>query len=98
MMEYTISTIIGFVIVLFLDRILLRTKIIGFSPRMVYTTVVFIVFQLFFDNYFTQQGLWSFNSAETLGVLVPFVPIENIFFGIEMLWFALILFSFFSRE
>lgn len=98
MMEYTLATVVGLLFVFVLDYLVLRTKIIRFTPPMVYTTIIFVIFQLVFDNLFTWQGLWVFNTDETIGVLVPFIPIENIFFGVEMLWFTLILFSFFSRE
>jgi lycopene cyclase domain-containing protein len=96
-MEYTLLTMVGFFLVLGLDYFL-QTKIIRLSLKLVYTTIIFVVFQLIFDNLFTREGLWVFNKSETLGIFVPFIPIENLFFGIEMLWFTLILFSFFSRE
>ena len=97
MTEYTFAVVVGFLVVIALDRVL-QTKIIRFTPRLFYTTLVFLVFQLMLDNYFTAQGLWAFNTNETLGIMIPFIPLENLFFGMEMLWFTLILFSFFSRE
>lgn len=97
MTEYTFAVGIVFLAVVALDRVL-QTKIIRLTPRFFFTTLIFLVFQLFLDNYFTAQGLWVFNPTETLGIFVPAIPIENLFFGMEMLWFALVLYSFFSRE
>lgn len=94
---YSAAVVAVFFLVFLLDRAL-QTKIIRLEPRIVYTTIVFIIFQLIFDNFFTERGLWVFNSAEIVGIFVPIIPLENIFFGVEMLWFTLILYSFFSRE
>lgn len=97
MTMYTLAVVVVFFFVLALDKIL-RTHIILPKPRIFYTTLVFALFQFILDNYFTAQGLWTFNKSETLGILVPFIPIENLFFGMEMLWFTLILYSFFARK
>lgn len=96
MTEYTLAVIVGFWVVVALDRVL-QTKIIRFTPRLFYTTLVFLIFQLILDNYFTAQGLWTFNTSETLGIMVPFIPLENLFFGMEMLWTVLILYSRLSK-
>ncbi len=92
MTMYTVAIIAGFFLVLALDRAL-HTNIIRPTLRLFYTTFTFVIFQLILDNYFTSQGLWVFNARETIGVFVPFIPIENLFFGMEMLWTTLILYS-----
>ena len=97
MMQYTLAVSIGFFLVMALDRAL-RTNIIRLTPQLVFTTLIFLAFQLIFDNYFTTLGIWTFNMSETLGIFVPFIPIENLFFGIEMLWFTLILFEWSQRK
>ncbi len=89
---YTYSVIAGFFAVLILDFIL-RTKVIRPNARFFYTTIVFVIFQLIFDNYFTLQGLWVFNQSETLEIFVPFIPIENLLFGVVLLWGTLILYT-----
>jgi lycopene cyclase domain-containing protein len=94
---YSAAVVVGFFLVILLDRVL-RTRVIRPTPRMAYTTIVFILFQLVFDNFFTGRGLWVFNSSETMGIFVPIIPVENLFFGLEMVWFTIILYSFFSRE
>lgn len=97
MMQYTLAVAIGFFLVMALDQAL-RTHIIRPTPRMIHTTLTFLAFQLVFDNFFTAQGLWMFNARETMGIFVPFIPIENLFFGVEMLWFTLILYTHFSAR
>lgn len=97
MMQYTLAVSIGFFLVIALDRAL-RTHIIRPTPRMIYTTLTFLTFQLIFDNFFTAQGLWVFNASETVGIFLPFIPIENLFFGAEMLWFTLIVFEWSQRK
>lgn len=97
MMQYTLAVSVAFFLVIALDRAL-RTRIIRPTPQMIYTTIIFLVFQLIFDNYFTAQGLWVFNASETLGIFLPFIPIENLLFGVEMLWFTLIVYTYFLRK
>ena len=97
MMQYTLAVSIGFFLVIALDRAL-RTRIIRPTPRVMYTTLTFLVFQLIFDNFFTAQGLWIFNRAETAGIFLPFIPIENLLFGVEMLWFTLILYTHLQKK
>ena len=41
-------------------------------------------FQLIFDNYMTSLGLWSFDFSYTLGMAIPFIPLENIVFGTSL--------------
>jgi len=97
MMQYTLAVFIGFFLVIGFDRIL-RTNVIRPSSQMIYTTIIFLAFQLVFDNYFTIQGLWVFNPSETLGIFLPFIPVENLIFGVEMLWFTLIVYTYLQRK
>ncbi len=98
MMQYTLAVLAGLGLIFFLDRVLLRTKILRPTPQMGYTTTVFLLFQLVFDNYFTWKEIWVFNPNEIIGIYVPFIPIENLLFGIDMLWFCLITYSFFRNK
>ena len=41
-------------------------------------------FQLIFDNYMTSLGLWAFDFSFTLGIAIPFIPIENLLFGTSL--------------
>lgn len=91
-MEYTL-TVIGFGIFLAaLDKILQTRVLVRNNTVFWKTAAVFFVFQLVFDNLFTLLGVWSFNSAETLGIFVPFIPIENLIYGQELLAFTIILY------
>ena len=95
MMGYTHAVIAGMIVILLLDQFLLRTRIITLhNKRLWKTTAVFVVFQLVFDNYFTAKELWVFNPTEVIGIFLPFIPIENIFFGIVLLWLSIILYTF----
>ncbi len=99
MLGYTYAVIAVMIFILLLDRFLLRTRIITLhNERLWKTTAVFVIFQLVFDNYFTVKGLWVFNPNEVIGIFLPFIPIENLLFGIELLWVCLILYVFASKE
>lgn len=97
MVEYTIVVILVFLGVIVLDR-QLKTNAIRLSPRLVKTTGVFLLFQLVFDNYFTSQGLWMFDVSKTLGIFIPFIPVENLVYGTALLWLTLVLYAFFQRR
>lgn len=55
--------------------------------------VVAALAQFVFDNLTVALGFWQFNEAATLGIRIPFMPLENLFFGA-----ALFLFTVFSWE
>lgn len=97
MMEYTLAVVLGFFIVLALDGVL-RTHLIRPTKRFLQTSLIVLGFQVVFDNYFTRQGLWSFNPNEIIGLFVPTIPIENLVFGMEMLWFCLIVYEYVKRN
>ncbi len=92
-MEYTLAIIVAGFFIGILDAVL-QTHIV-LRPNQIFwkTAITFLLFQLIFDNLFTYWGVWSFNSAETIGIFVPFIPIENLFFGLEMLCFTLIFYQ-----
>ncbi len=47
-----------------------------------------ILVQLVFDNLTVWRGFWHFNDAATLGVRLPFMPVENLFFGVALFLFT----------
>ena len=99
MYEYTLVALIALLFIIILDRKLLRTRIIAWkNSRLWKTTAVFVLFQLVLDNYFTAKGLLVFNPHTVIGIYLPFIPIENILFGIELLWLSIILYSFFQTK
>ncbi len=44
--------------------------------------------QFVFDNWMAKIGFWHFNPSATLGVFVPYIPLENLLFGAALAWFA----------
>jgi lycopene cyclase domain-containing protein len=46
-----------------------------------------IFFQLIFDNIMTWAGLWEFDFSQTLGLSLPFIPLENLLFGLALALF-----------
>lgn len=89
-MEYTLSIIIFGIFLVVLDKIFQMHILSRSNIAFWKTAAVFFVFQLVFDNLFTYLGVWSFNSAETIGIFVPFIPIENLIYGQELLAFTII--------
>jgi lycopene cyclase domain-containing protein len=97
MTEYTFAVIAGLILVYFIDRTL-KTHVLRFSNRPFWkTAAIFAAFQLVFDNLCTFLGIWKFNSQHVLGIFVPFIPIENLIFGFELLSLSVILYEFFAR-
>lgn len=97
MMEYTLAVLIGLVIVFFIDHFL-KTRVLRVQNKPFWFSAgIFGLFQLVFDNVFTWQGIWVFNRVETIGLFVPFIPVENLLFGFELFSFTIILYEFFRR-
>lgn len=92
MMEYTAWSVLALFGVWLLDLVL-NTRLIHPTPRFLKTSIVFLAFQLVFDNLFTWQGIWVFNPTEVIGIYLPFIPLENLFFGLALLWGTLILYT-----
>ncbi len=98
MFEYSLAALLMLAIIIVLDRFLLKTKLLYWrNARLLKTSMVFVVFQLALDNYFTSQGLWIFNPQSVIGIFLPFIPLENILFGTELLWLTIILYTFFMN-
>ena len=92
MMEYTAWSLAALGGVVLLD-FLARTHLIRPTPPFLFTTLAFLAFQLVFDNLFTWHGIWVFNPEEVIGIYLPFIPLENLFFGLALLWGTLILYT-----
>ncbi len=97
MMEYTIGVLVGLILLFVVDRALQTHVLRVRNHPFWFAAGIFAVFQLLFDNLFTWQGIWIFNRAEVIGIFVPFIPIENLFFGFELFAFTIILYEFFRR-
>lgn len=97
MMEYTLTVGVFLVFLFVLDHVL-NTRVLRLSNRPFWSTaLIFAAFQLVLDNYFTQAGIWKFNHTEVIGIFIPFIPIENLVYGFELLALTIILYSFFAR-
>lgn len=46
---------------------------------------IVVFFQLIFDNIMTAVGLWVFDFSHTIGLAVPFIPVENLVFGLALM-------------
>ncbi len=97
MMEYSFILLGVLLFLVGLDRTL-GTRILRRDNYPFWKTAfVFAAFQWVFDNYFTFIGIWRFDSAQTMGVFIPFIPVENMVYGFELLALTVILYSFFAR-
>ncbi len=87
MMEYTAAAV-----AMFLAGLGLNLK---FNPvfrknqtAIMVATGIVVVAQLVFDNLTVATGFWHFNDAATLGIRIPFMPLENLFFGLALFLFT----------
>lgn len=61
------------------------------NARVVWAAVgVAVLAQLVFDNLTVAAGFWEFNDAATLGIRLPFMPLENLFFGAGLFLFTVL--------
>ncbi len=44
--------------------------------------------QLIFDNATVRLGFWQFNEAAISGIRIPFMPVENLVFGLALFLFT----------
>ncbi|MCX8198123.1 MAG: lycopene cyclase domain-containing protein [Candidatus Micrarchaeota archaeon] len=85
-MEYTIvSALVAFALI----YAALRQKI-QLAPLLL-ASAISLSFQLVFDNLMTAAGLWSFSRSHTLGIFLPFIPLENLAFGLSLMLATIIL-------
>ena len=97
MIAYTLSAVLAAFFLFGADRLLLKTRVLVPSPQNLRTGILFLLFQLVFDNLFTFWGLWHFNAGEILGSYTPIVPIENLLYGQVLLWTTVLVYAYFSN-
>lgn len=68
------------------------------SSAFLLITLVAIMAQLIMDNLTVWRGFWFFNEIHSIGVKVPFIPIENVGFGLALCWFVVLFFEIFSKK
>lgn len=95
MISYTVASVAvlsGLVLLLFF-----RFGYFFSKPRVFWSSLVFIlVAQLVFDNAAVWRGFWWFKDSSILGVRVPFMPLENVFFGVSLFLFTIFCWESFS--
>lgn len=82
-MEYSILTLVAFAA----STYLITRLAIPEKPLWVALAIA-VFFQLVFDNLMTAQGLWAFDFSKTVGVAIPYIPLENLVFGASLFLFT----------
>ena len=96
MISYTVASLFMFSVALALNA---RFNPVFRSKRIVLATLaVAALAQLVADNLTVLRGFWHFNDAATLGIRIPFMPLENLFFGLALCLFTVLFFEAFSRK
>lgn len=87
MMEYTVAAVAMFVVGLGLN---LKYNPVFQKNRnaVLWAGGLVALAQLIFDNLTVWRGFWQFNDAATLGLRIPFMPLENLLFGLSLFFFA----------
>ncbi len=89
MTEYTFAAVAMLLIGLGLN--LRFNPVFRQNQKAVFLAVsVAAVAQLVFDNITAWRGFWHFNEAATLGIRIPFMPVENLFFGLSLFLFTIL--------
>ena len=97
MISYSLAVLLALLSLIVGDH-LLRTRVMEFQNKAFWKTAgIFAVFQFVFDNLFTAVGVWRFDAAQTLGVFIPFIPVENMVYGFVLLGWTIVLFTFWAR-
>lgn len=89
MMEYTLAAVV--MLVLAMAANLRWNTAVRQSPRAFAMALsLAAVAQLVFDNVTVWRGFWQFNEAAISGIRVPFMPIENLLFGLALFLFTVL--------
>lgn len=59
---------------------------------------IVVLAQFLADNWAAMRGFWIFNDAVTLGVRVPFIPLENLLFGTALFLCSVFWWELFSKN
>ncbi len=52
---------------------------------------VAVAAQLVFDNLTVWRGFWHFNDVAMSGIRIPFMPVENLLFGLALFLFTVVM-------
>lgn len=89
MMEYTAAAIVMFGLALGLN--MKFNPVFQQNGKAVVAAVgIAASAQLVFDNLTVWRGFWHFNNAATLSVRIPWMPVENLLFGLALMLFTVL--------
>jgi lycopene cyclase domain-containing protein len=86
--------LIGFAVLL--DQVLLRTRVI-FTRRVLSVAAYLVVTTLVFDNLLSALPVYVFDRAKTLGVYLPWAPLEDLFYIVGVVFFVATVDAFLRR-
>ncbi|MET0715286.1 MAG: lycopene cyclase domain-containing protein [Mycetocola sp.] len=80
-------------VTLVLDYAVLRTRVI-FTRHVLRTAGILVVTTLVFDNVLSVLPVYVFNREKTLGIYLPWAPIEDLFYIIGVVFLVAVLDAF----
>ncbi len=89
MMEYTAAAVLMFAVALGLNLKFNPVFQQNHMAAMVALAVAALA-QLIFDNLTVWRGFWQFKQAAISGVLLPWMPVENLLFGLALMLFTVL--------
>lgn len=73
-----------------LDLLILRTRVI-FTRHVLRTAGILVVTTLVFDNVLSALPVYVFHPERTLGIFLPWAPIEDLFYIVGVVLFVAVL-------
>lgn len=73
-----------------LDYVILRTRVI-FTRHVLRTAGILVVTTLVFDNLLSALPVYVFNREKTLGIYLPWAPIEDLFYIVGVTFLVAVL-------
>lgn len=75
---------------LILDYVVLRTRVI-FTRHVLRTAGILVVTTLVFDNVLSALPVYVFHREKTLGIYLPWAPIEDLFYIVGVVFLVAVL-------
>ncbi|MET0933438.1 MAG: lycopene cyclase domain-containing protein [Mycetocola sp.] len=80
-----------------LDSLVLRTRVV-FTRHVLRTAGILVVTTLVFDNVLSILPVYVFNPGRTLGIFLPWAPIEDLFYIVGVVFLVATLDAFGRRR
>ncbi len=105
-MTYTAASVLGVVVVLVLDLLVLRTRLVT-TRRWWLSYVIVVVFQLLTNGWLTGRRIVTYDPAATIGdgqvVLlghgrIAYAPVEDLGFGFALVLLTCVLWTWWGRR